>query len=374
MSDARGGSGPAGNAQGAPAGQQYTLEEAPDTRLRTISAAPNVSGNAEPIGALSTAVITAGIPYCTLRFGKYERPNPFTSSDLVFDLYLALPLPNELQDQTGVDYTDQRLETVGDLLNGQFNTSALLSAGLWNSGTMLAGGIAGAAQAIAGSSALGKAVGGMIGNAASNLLPAEQITSAIQQATGLAPNPNPSIMFEGPQLREFTFSWTFMPDSKKESENLRKFIMNVKSRVLPKATRGFSPVLFYPHMVQMNFYPWDKAGAGNPWGWGDETIIKMKKCVVKSFNVNYTPVNVPAFFDGNPDAPHPVAITCTMHLKEIEYMLSNDWEENSYGPKIDLQYFFDRLPGVFGEKAREVFDAINADEPPVVIGASGTGP
>jgi hypothetical protein len=51
----------------------------------------------------------------------------------------------------------------------------------------------------------------------------------------------------------------------------------------------------------------------------------MKKCVVKSFNINYTPVNVPAFFDGNPDAPHPVAITCTINLKELEYMLSNDW-------------------------------------------------
>ena len=184
----------------------------------------------------------------------------------------------------------------------------------------------------------------MVTNAAQTLAPAEQITSAIQQSTGAAPNPNPSLMFDGPQLREFTYSWTIMPDNKAQSDNLRKFIANVKSRVLPSVTQGLSPVLFYPHMVQMNFYPWDatpsdydagnQGGAGsNPWGWGANTIIRMKKCVVKSFNVNYTPVNVPAFFNefddqGNrvtPTAPHPVAVTCTIQLKELEYMLSNDW-------------------------------------------------
>ena len=308
----------------------------------------------DEIGALSSAVITAGVPYCTLRFGKYKRPQPFSSSNLEYDLHIALPLPNELQDQTGVDYSEQRLETVGDIINGNINSSAALAAGLRHSGTMVSGAGSGALDAVLSKAGpITKALGGAIGNMAQTLLPAEQITSAIQQSTGLAPNPNPSLMFDGPQLREFTYSWTIMPDNKDQSDNLRKFIANIKSRVLPSVTQGLSPVLFYPHMVQMNFYPWDatpsdydagnQGGAGsNPWGWGANTIIRMKKCVVKSFNVNYTPANVPAFFhefddQGNrlkPTAPYPVAVTCTIQLKELEYMLANDWEAGRYADGI----------------------------------------
>ena len=319
-------------------------EEAPAAAPGQISASNNVI--LQDVGAFG---IKAGVPFCSLRFGKYERPSPFVSSNLAFDLIVALPLPNELQDQTGVDYSDQRLETVGDIINRGGLASTGAAALLRNSGAAFEGGVGGTADAIARvAGPVGGALATAMGNIVQTLLPAEQITSAVQQAAGLAPNPNPSVMFDGPQLREFTYSWTFMPDSEAESIAIRKFIKNVKARVLPKVTQGQSPVLFYPHMVQMNFYPWDHDGTGaNPWGWGAETIIKMKKCVVKSFNVNYTPVNVPAFFDQfdsegrrlDPTAPHPVAISCTIQLKEIEYMLSNDWikdgEEGEFAPELD---------------------------------------
>lgn len=337
-------------------------EARPNDREGTTTRAANSIN--QDVGAFG---LKAGVPYCTLRFGKYERPKPFTSSNLTYDLLVALPLPNELQDQTGVDYSEKSLETVGDLFNGNFNTSAVAAAALRHSGGVAQGAMQGMAGALSKFGALSGALGGVAGNAAASLLPAEQITSAIQQQSGLAPNPNPSLMFEGPQLREFTYSWTFMPDNKTESENLRKFITNVKARVLPKVTSGLSPVLFYPHMVQMNFYPWDKSGSGsNPWGWGTDTIIKIKKCVVKSFNVSYTPANVPAFFDGNPNAPHPVAITCTIQLKELEYMLSNDWEpkeSEDYGPSVDADYIVSRLPDGLKELADAIKGAFQTDVP-----------
>lgn len=352
------GRGPAGNAPGSDPRQRYSplYERPPNERPGTTTAANNAIDL--DVGAFG---LKAGMPYCTLRFGKYERPKPFTSSDLTYDLTVALPLPNELQDQTGVDYSEKSLETVGDLFNSGFTFSAGAAAGLRHSGGVIQGAMQGASGALGKFGALSGAIGGAMGNAAASLLPAEQMTSAIQQQTGLAPNPNPSLMFEGPQLREFTYSWTFMPDSKTESDNLRNFIRNVKARVLPKVSPGLSPVLFYPHMVQMNFHPWDKDGHGsNPWGWGDNTIIRIKKCVVKSFNVSYTPANVPAFFDGNPTAPHPVAVTCTIQLKELEYMLSNDWG-GSDGPSVDLKYLLDRLsrvPGL-GPVADKLSDLLN---------------
>jgi hypothetical protein len=279
--------------------------------------------------------------YCTLSFGAYNRPKPFSSAEFSPDLTICLPLPNELNDNTGVDWDNQNLEAVGDIINGSLASGAT-AALLRNSGALLtgagkgiAGGIKSAGGAMGGvSGAAVKALGGGL----ENMVPdAAQVTSAIQQSQGLAPNPNPSVMFRGPQLREFTYTWTIFPDNKKQSDALRTMIKRIKSRVLPKSAGSDSAsVLNYPNTVQINFFPWDTVGSDNPWGWGSNTIIRIKKCVVKSFNVNYTPTNVPAFFADGGDSPHAVATNITITLQEIEYMLANDWG-GGYGEATTLE-------------------------------------
>jgi hypothetical protein len=112
----------------------------------------------------------------------------------------------------------------------------------------------------------------------------------------------------------------------------------IKGRVLPKsAGSSQASVLHYPNMVQMNFFPWDGTGAGNPWGWGADSFIRIKKCVVKSFNTNYTPSNVPAFFEG--EGSYAVAVNVSITLQEIEYMLANDWidDKDGFGPEVGLE-------------------------------------
>jgi hypothetical protein len=267
--------------------------------------------------------------YCTLSFGKFSRPKPFSSADFSPDLTICLPLPNELNDNTGVDYDNQNLEAVGDIINGSMLTGAGAAA-LRNSGSLLTGAGRDFAKGMQTGTGWTGAITKAIGGAIDGMIPdAAQVTSAIQQSAGLAPNPNPSVMFRGPQLREFTYTWTIFPDNKTQSEALRNMIKNIKGRVLPRSGSSDSAaVLEYPNMVQINFFPWDTAGgSSNPWGWGDNTIIRIKKCVVKSFNVNYTPTNVPAFFDSTNagNFPHPVATNITITLQEIEYMLANDW-------------------------------------------------
>lgn len=267
--------------------------------------------------------------YCTLTFSNYDRPKPFTSAKFTPNLTVCLPLPNELSDNTGVDYDNQNLEAVGDIINGAA-VSGVGSAALRNSGALLTGGLSKFAKGMQTGTGVSGAITKALGGAIEGMIPdAAQVTSAIQQSMGLAPNPNPSVMFRGPQLREFTYTWTIFPDNATQSAALRLMIKNIKQRVLPKAgSSDEAAVLEYPNMVQINFFPWDSAGGStNPWGWGDNTIIKIKKCVIKSFNVNYTPTNVPAFFDSK-DAgnfPHPVATNITITLQEIEYMLADDW-------------------------------------------------
>lgn len=277
--------------------------------------------------------------YCTLSFGAYKRPAPFDSAEWNPTLTICLPLPNELTDNIAPEWDNQSLGAVGDIINGAFS-GAVTSSLLRNSGDLLvgaakggAGAIGGAVGAATGSEAVGSAVSGGL----ESMLPdPAQVTSAIQQSQGLAPNPNPSVMFKGPQLREYTYNWTIFPDSKEQSIALRRMIQVIKSRVLPK-TAGSSQasVLYYPNMVQMNFFPWDSVAAeNNPWGWGADSFIRIKKCVVKSFNTNYTPSNVPAFFEG--EGSHAVAVNVSITLQEIEYMLANDWG-NVFGPEVGLE-------------------------------------
>lgn len=265
--------------------------------------------------------------HCMIRLGAYSRPKPMDVGEFKSTKYIKLPLPLELRDDTPVALTNLDLTSTGDLINGSFPGGAA-SYALRKSGDVISGGAAALGGATAGAigglggEALGDAAQSAVGGGIAEAFPPDQVASAIQQSLGAAPNPNPSIMFTGPTLREFTFSWTFYPRNLQESEKIKRIVETLKRNALPSTTFSKSAsVLSYPSMVQMNFYPWDAGGSG-PHGWSKNSIIKMKKCMMQAVNVNYAPSNVPAFFGGK---YHPVAIGLTINLREIEYMMSHDW-------------------------------------------------
>jgi hypothetical protein len=96
--------------------------------------------------------------------------------------------------------------------------------------------------------------------------------------------------------------------------------------MLPRSVFGSDTgVMAYPNMILMNFYPWDDGATdgNNPYGWTKNSIIKMKRCVIDRFAVNYAPNNVPAYFQGGQGAP--IAIQIEMSLMEMEYMMAEDF-------------------------------------------------
>ena len=269
-----------------------------------------------------------------MTIGEYIRPDPFKSSEFKTRKVLYFPLPIELRDNTSVGYNNQNLESVGDLINGNIY-SGLGAAGLRNSGAIFkdAAGVLGnivsaAVQTYGGKNyaAIDKMILGVQGGIG-KVFGEDQITSAVQQYTGLAPNPNPSVMFTGPELRDFSHSWTFYPKNEAESIKVQKIIRILKQSALPQNDiHGSSAILRYPNMVQLNFFPWDEK-SNTPWGWNYETsILRYKKCVMKGVSVNYTPGGAPGFFHGTNGA---VATTITITFMEIEYMLAGDWFEGT---------------------------------------------
>jgi hypothetical protein len=271
--------------------------------------------------------------FCTLTLFEYDRPKPFDPVSYRRKKVIRLPLPQELNDSTVVAYNNVDLKAVGDFANKDivgFGAQALRQAG----------------QAVAaGGGAMGEGLNRMAQTSTSgtmglaslagaatieNAFDAEAIGSALQQAMGVAPNPNPSVAFQGPVLREMNYTWNLMATNEQDSRAIRSIIKELKKRSLPRANAGLesAAILDYPSVCQMNFFPWDSRGSG-PYGWADNSIIKMKRCFMSSVNVNYTGGAAPAFFAGWNNEP--VTIQLSINMKEIEYFLSKDYgdtEEN----------------------------------------------
>lgn len=259
--------------------------------------------------------------YCTMSVFEYKRPAPMATPRENALRVFKLPLPRELNDNTTVDYATDNLQLVGDILNngvaGVLNTAG--AEGLRQMGN-LAGpymqeGVGTVAGMIPGITE--EARRGMQGGVDPAL-----VGSALQQYFGVAPNPNPSLAYKGPTLRDIPFSWVLMAANREDAANIRAFVKYLKRAHAPRSGSGSASILSYPHMVQMNFYPWDNGGSGK-WGWGPNSIIKTKRCFIGSLNVEYSQGVAPAFFhDGNNE---PVTVTISMSLKETEYFLNHDY-------------------------------------------------
>ena len=287
--------------------------------------------------------------YCTLKLGEYDRPEPFDVAAVKAKKVIRLPLPQEMRDDTPVNYNRQDLTLVGDIINDDFG-SGMAAEVLRQSGDLAGTVIQAGAEATRMAGGKTPSVGlGLLGNLAGqalgNAFDPAAITSAIQQMTGVAPNPNPSVAFQGPELREFTLTWSFMPASEAESRRLRSIINYLKRSALPgNSITDSAAILQYPYMVQMNFYPWDNGGSG-PYGWSSKSIIKMKQCFMSAVNVNYNAGAVPSFFQGYNNEP--TIIQLTISFKEIEYFLRNDYGGGQGGGALDIwDKIKDKIPGL----------------------------
>lgn len=222
--------------------------------------------------------------FMLLQFKKYKRQSPLNESKPNTELTIALPIPGELRDNLGLKWDDTELKLVGDIANALQNPGGLGSEALGGAGAF-------ALRA-------GRQAGGIIGDA----------TTAVEQLIGVAPNPNISTSFYGPRLRDHTFTWTFSPRNKEESEAIQSIIYEIKKKALPTTVlQKSASLLNYPYMVDVILNP--------------KQYYQFKTCVVENFSVNYSLNGIPAFFAGT---NLPVFYSISLQLKELEYFLSDD--------------------------------------------------
>ena len=139
----------------------------------------------------------------------------------------------------------------------------------------------------------------------------------VGRTTGLVLNPNLELLFTGPNLRTFSYSYKLTPRELKESEEIKKIILFFKKAM---AVQKNSTGLFLktPSVFKLQ-YIYGKTGDQHPF------LNKIKTCALTSFNVDYTP-------DGNymtyNDDGSMTSYNVSMTFSELEPIYREDYDED----------------------------------------------
>jgi hypothetical protein len=250
-----------------------------------------------PEGA--TYVYPAGQKYYTLfTFNQYERIKPNDAPKEKTSISIVLPLPPELKEEFSANYTEPALGVFGSVADSAIKgvRSVLGDEDVKKNDNTLTGSIMATAGAglIKGVEKLGGETAGAIA----------------RMATGVTPNPYLAVVFQNVTLRTHTFQYRFAPRSEEELMVLKKIIKELKKRMLPGLTKGSDILFTFPDTCDISFGP------------NKDIPYKIKKCVMLSLNVNYSP-NGPAFFKTG----DPVIVDITMNFKEMSAFTRVDMGE-----------------------------------------------
>jgi hypothetical protein len=208
---------------------------------------------------------------------------------------IFLPLPDALKDLQSVNWT--RSDELAKAFAGVAGVAGGITA-------MLAGGAKNAiGQSI-------KAVGGATA--------AGGIASLVGQSvrlSGIAPNQFVTILLNGPEYKEHTFTWTLAPNNPNEAEVLRQ-IIQLLNNVMAPGMGGGGLYWNFPQIFQISFAP-------NP-----EYLFQFKPAVLTNFMVDYAAGHAPTFLrnDSNAHGENPPeAISVQAQFLEIEYWKNGDF-------------------------------------------------
>ena len=274
--------------------------------------------------------------YMSISIFEYLRDNnPGTLNDSVLQGQLSqgqtpggkktvgtvfLPIPTELSDTKGVDWGSSSLnamEAAGiEGLNKAMTEDDFVKA------LQEVGNTAGNVGSIAASGQEG-------GNLITKSIAASIVSSfgggqiSLNQLTargnGVVLNPNMEMLFNGPQIRNFTFNWPLTPRSSDEAAEIKKIIRLFKETSSP-STGGNSGSVFLktPDIYQISF---KKGGSTHPF------LFSMKAAAMTSIQVNYTAGGTYATYDNGV----PVMMNLSMSFSELAPIYREDYTDAQAG-------------------------------------------
>ncbi len=150
-----------------------------------------------------------------------------------------------------------------------------------------------------------------------------------QNINGKIANPYVEQVFGGIGLRQFDFSWKLVPRNEKEQNSINKIIKTLRMAILPNKSDTFGlGGTEEGTMDDFSTERWLEVPKVFDLSWKSngttiKSLPKIKTCVCKDINVQYTPDNVWATHLMSEDNPHPVAYNLTLSFGETEIITSD---------------------------------------------------
>ena len=107
------------------------------------------------------------------------------------------------------------------------------------------------------------------------------VKGILARTAGAAINPNMELIFKGPQLRSFGFTYRLSARENKETAEIKKIIRMFKQSMAPQTTEQ-NLFLKAPNTYRLEYLT---AGQGRSHSY----LPKIKECALLGFDVNYTP-------------------------------------------------------------------------------------
>lgn len=211
-----------------------------------------------------------------------------------------LPIPSGISDTKSVDWASSNLDPFKAIGADIAQTSIVkgIGAGVKQIGN--------AATAVSNNS-------GDAGTATANFF-VEAATGAenlLSRTQGLIINPNMELLFTGPQLRQFGFTFKLSARSQQESQAILNIIRFFKQGMSPIRTKS-QLFLKAPYTFQIQYLHRGKQ---------HRYLNKIKECALQSFNVEYTPEGQYATFTSGAMVSYQI----TMQFSELEPIFNDEY-------------------------------------------------
>ena len=248
---------------------------------------------------------------------------------------ILLPIPSNISDTNAARYGSSELNSIAGAAIGGikdimesgakfkegagagFGAALQAAADTAQSVAGAAGGLAGAQGFI--TRQLAASAAGMLG---ANITPSQLLA----RTQGEILNPNMELLFNGPTLRSFRFSFKMTPRNSTEAGEIKQIINCFKQSMAPKVgssnkeinnAGGTNTFLRTPNVFELTY----RQGSGE-----HKFLNKFKQCFLESVSVNYTADGTYATYDDGT----PVSMIMDLSFKEIEPVYDVDYTETTY--------------------------------------------
>ena len=141
------------------------------------------------------------------------------------------------------------------------------------------------------------------------------VKGILARTSGSVINPNMELIFKGPQLRSFGFTYLLSPRDPKEAREILKIIRMFKQSMAPQTTES-NLFLKAPNTYRLEYH---SAGRNR----GHSYLPKIKECALLTFDVNYTPNNTYMTYEDS----SMVQYSITFGFQELDPIYNADYTD-----------------------------------------------